>query len=175
MEDLDEIYGKYFSMIEEENSITVIYKINRNETGDGSKYTIERIESTIEFLNNEKKRTFFVDNPAPDGNHLLIFTFKDGKVIFNSAFLDYDSVIISKKKIELNMKILYNEENTEYREFYYTPDLKRQIAIIDIVTADEVKPTVYIDKETKRLKGKFLLKPNKKYFAFEIKEKSNNI
>ena len=46
----------------------------------------------------------------------------------------------------------------------------RPISIIDPVTAEEVKPTLFFDKDTNEVKGKILLEPQKPYFAFEIRE-----
>ena len=57
-----------------------------------------------------------------------------------------------------------------YKEFTYTPNLKRPISIIDPETTEEVKPTLYFDEETNEVKGKCKLKPYKSYFAFEIRD-----
>ena len=46
----------------------------------------------------------------------------------------------------------------------------RPISIIDPVPAEEVKPTLFFDKETNEVKGKIELQPQKPYFAFEIRE-----
>ena len=67
---------------------------------------------------------------------------------------------------------LYSEKE-EYKEFEYTPNLKRPISIIDPETTEEVKPVLYMDKTTNEVKGKCKLKPYKSYFAFEIRDKKN--
>ena len=69
---------------------------------------------------------------------------------------------------------LYSEKEMEYREFRYTPNLKRPISIIDPETTEEVKPVLYFDKETNEVRGKCKLKPYKSYFAFEIKEDNSD-
>ena len=61
-------------------------------------------------------------------------------------------------------------QETEYKEFKYTPNLKRPISIIDPETTEEVKPILYFDEETNEVKGKCKLKPYKNYFAFEIRD-----
>ena len=66
--------------------------------------------------------------------------------------------------------IKYLKEEMEYKDFDYTPNLKRSISIIDPETAEEVKPTLYFDEKTNEVKGKCKLKPYKSYFAFEIRE-----
>ena len=62
------------------------------------------------------------------------------------------------------------EESPIYREFSYTPNLKRPITIIDTETVEEVKPILYLDQQTNEVKGKCKMKPYKSYFAFEIRE-----
>ena len=68
-----------------------------------------------------------------------------------------------------------SEKEMEYKEFKYTPNLKRPISIIDPETTEEVKPVLYFDKDTNEVKGKCKLKPYKSYFAFEIRDKKDDI
>ena len=67
---------------------------------------------------------------------------------------------------------LYSKEEI-YKEFQYTPNLKRPISIIDPETTEEVKPMLFMDKKTNEVKGKCKLQPNKPYFAFEIRDKKD--
>ena len=67
-------------------------------------------------------------------------------------------------------KTLYSEQEMEYKEFTYTPNLKRPITIIDPETTEEIKPILYMDEKTNEVKGKCKLKPYKSYFAFEVRE-----
>ena len=168
----DSIQGKYFSITDQKDVKTVIYQVNRTEkefAKNGPKYTVERLDYTEELIGVNSKKTFFVDNPAPEGNPLVILSFAKEKVIINMGFLDYDEVKISKKAMPMNFKTLYNEEETEFKEFLYTPNMKRPISIIDPETGEEIKPTLYFDEELNEVRGKCKLMPFKKYFAFEIK------
>ena len=174
MDELKEVQGKFFSITDPKNIDTVIYQVNRTEKEflkTSPKYTVERLDCVVELIGEKTKKTFFVDNPSPDGNHLVIFSFGKGKVVVNSGFLDNDQVKISKKPTPLNIKTLYSEEETEFKEFAYTPNMKRQISIIDLETTEEVKPVLYFDEDANEVKGKCKLKPFKKYFAFEVREK----
>ena len=169
----ENLQGKYFSITDPKNVSTVIYQVNRTEKEflkTAPKYTVERLEFSEEFIGENKKKTFYVDNPAPEGNPLLILSFAPEKVIVNMGFLDYDTVRISKKPMPMKFTTLYNEEETVYKEFSYTPNMRRPISIIDPETTEEVKPTLYFDEEANEVKGKCKLKPYKKYFAFEIRE-----
>lgn len=172
----ENLQGKYFSITDPENVSTVIYQVNKTEkefAKTAPKYTVERLEFSEEFIGEKKKKTFYVDNPAPEGNPLVILSFAKEKVIINMGFLDYDTVRISKKPMPMKFLTLYNEEETDFKEFSYTPNMKRPISIIDPETTEEVKPTLYFDEEANEVKGKCKLKPYKKYFAFEIREDKN--
>ncbi len=170
----ENLQGKYFSITDPENVNTVIYQVNRTEkefAKSAPKYTVERLEYSEEFIGAKKKKTFFVENPMPEGNPLVIFSFAKEKVVVNMGFLDYDTIKISKKPMPMKFSTLYNEEETDFKDFAYTPNMKRPISIIDPENGEEIKPVLYFDEETNEVKGKCKLKPYKKYFAFEIREK----
>ena len=170
----DNIAGKYFSITDPENVKTVIYQVNETEKEflkNSPKYTVERLEFSEEYIGKNKKKTFYIDNPAPDGNALLIFSFMKDKVVVNMGLLDYDTIKISKKPVPMKCTTMYSDEETEFKEFAYTPNMKRPISIIDPETAEEVKPILYFDEEANEVKGKCKLKPHKKYSAFELREK----
>lgn len=165
--------GKYFCITDPKDINTVIYLVNKTEkefAKTGPKYTIERVEYSEEFIGTNKKKTFYIKNPAPEGNPLVILSFGKDKVIVNMGFLDYDTLKISKKPMPMKFSTLYYEEETEFKDFAYTPNMQRPITIIDPETAEEIKPILYFDEEANEVKGKCKLKPHKKYFVFEIRE-----
>ena len=167
------LQGKYFSITDPKDVSTVIYQVNRTErefAKTSPKYTVERLEYSEEYVGANKKKTFFIENPAPEGNPLVILSFAKERVVVNMGFLDYDVVKISKKPMPMKFKTLYSEQETDFKEFAYTPNMKRPISIIDPETGEEVKPILYFDEESNEVKGKCKLKPYKKYFAFEIRE-----
>lgn len=171
------IQGKHFSITDPQNVNTVIYQINKTEkeiAKNAPKYTVERLEFTEELIGDKKKKTFYIDEPDPQGNKLAILSFGKEKVVINNGVLDGDKVIISRKPLPFKFKTLYNNEETEYDEVEYTPNLKRPISIIDPETTEEIKPILYFDEKTNEVKGKCKLKPNKTYFAFEIRDVSDN-
>lgn len=167
------VKGKHFSITDPQGVKTVVYKLdetNVNEAKSGPKFTIERLDCTEEIYGEKKKKTFYVNDPAPEGNSLIIMSFGKEKVVINVGLLEGNKVTIIKKPVPMKFKTLYNEVETEYKDVEYTPNLKRPISIIDPETAEEVKPVLYFDEETNEVKGKCKLKPFKNYFAFEIKE-----
>ena len=174
---MENIQGKHFSITDSQGVNTVIYRINKTEKEflkDSPKYTVERLLFSEELRGNLKKKTFFVDEPK-SSEELLILSFGEDKVVVNMGILEDDRVKISKRPIPIKFDTLYSEKEMEYKEFKYTPNLKRPISIIDPETTEEVKPILYFDKDTNEVKGKCKLKPYKSYFAFEIRDKKDDI
>lgn len=173
----ENIEGKHFSITDQKDVNTVIYQVNKTEKEflkDSPKYTVERLKYTEEYVGNNKKKTFYVDDLSPSNNQLVILSFGKEKVVVNMGILEEDRVRISKKPMPMKFKTLYSEEEMEYRDFEYTPNLKRPISIIDPETAEEIKPTLYYDEESDEVKGKCKLKPYKSYFAFEVRDSKND-
>ena len=170
---MDNIQGKHFSITDPKGVNTVIYQVNKTEKEflkEYPKYTVERLEHTDEIRGNFNRKTFYVENPAKDGNRLVILSFGQDKVVINTGLLLGDEVRITKKPTPFKFTTLYSEDEKEYKEFSYTPNLKRSISIIDPETTEEIKPTLYFDENTNEVKGKCKLKPDKSYFAFEIRD-----
>ena len=172
MNETDEfIQGKHFSITDPQGVNTVIYQINKTEkkmAKTSPKYTMERLAFLEELIGEKKKKTFYVNEPDPEGSHLVILSFGQDKVVVNTGILEEERVRISKKPMTIKCQTIYNEKETEYRDVEYTPNLRRPISIIDPETTEEIKPVLYFDEETKEVKGKCKLKPFKNYFAFEI-------
>lgn len=169
---MDKIQGKHFSITDPQGVNTVIYRVNRTPREllqEYPKFTVQRLEYAEELNGNLKKKTFFVDEPENE-EELVILSFGQDRVVINMGLLEEDKVKIAKRPIPIKFDTLYSEQEQEYKEFRYTPDLKRPISIIDPETTEEIKPILYFDEETNEVKGKCKLKPYKSYFAFEIRE-----
>lgn len=170
---MDNLQGKHFSITDPKGVKTVIYQVNRTEREylkESPKYTVERLEHTEELRGDLNKKTFYVESPEKDGNKLVILSFGEDKVVVNTGVLLGDEVRISKKPTPFKFTALHTQDKVEYKEFQYTPNLKRPISIIDPETTEEVKPILYFDENTNEVKGKCKLKPYKSYFAFEIRD-----
>ena len=170
---MENIQGKHFSITDPKGVRTVIYQVNKTKKeylDKYPKYTVERLNSSEELVGELNKRTFYVEDPRKEGNQLVMMSSAGERVVINSGVLIGNEVRITKSPEQYNFQTLYSEEK-EYKEFNYTPNLKRAISIIDPETTEEINPTLYFDEETNEVKGKCKLKPYKSYFAFEIREK----
>ena len=190
--------GKYFFIYDPEGYRTVIYMISRVALPELHKwmYYPERLdmaalydnipgEEPEIYVSGSVKRTFFIDHPNPEGNHLAIFTFvKNDYVIINTGFLDDDRMRMSKKPTFLKIKndinktinifcdhtiddfgweINHNSEKEIELEYMIYPD--QRIVLMDVETAEEIKP--YFEYRSDK-KAKIKLAVGKKYFAFQI-------
>ena len=174
---MDNMQGKHFSITDPKGVNTVIYQINKTEKEflkEYPKYTVERLEHTEELVGDMSRKTFYVDNMEEKEKPIVILSFAKDKVVINNGIIEEDKIKISKKPMPYKFDTIYSEEETEYRDVMYTPNLKRPISIIDPETTEEIKPKLYFDEKTNEVKGKCKLKPYKSYFAFEIRDKKDD-
>lgn len=170
---MEYIQGKHFSITDPKNTNTVIYEIVKNDqtkVKDVPKYSMERLDSIEELRNEGTKRTYFVDIPKKSGNQLLFLTFGNGKVTVNQGVLKDDEIKFVRKPVPMRFDTIYKNDGSEfYKEYRYTPNMKRQISIVDPDNGEEIKPILYYDNKTNEVKGKCKLKPNKTYLAFQLR------
>lgn len=125
---MESLQGKHFSITDPKNVNTVIYQVNKtdkNEVLNGApKFTIERLEFAEELRQDASRKTFFVDNPKENGNHLVILSFANNRVVVNMGILQDDKLKISKKPMPVKFDTLYSENEKVLKEFKYTPNLR---------------------------------------------------
>ena len=173
---MDVLQGKHFSITDPKGVNTVIYQVNKTKKeflDQYPKYTVERLDFIKEIRGENIKKTFYVDEPHPNGNQLVILSFAKERVVINSGLLIDDQVKISKNPTPFKFNTLYSEEEQEFKDFNYTPNMKRDICVIDPETTEEIKPRLYFDEKENKVKGRCKLKPYKSYFTFEIREEDN--
>ena len=173
---MENVAGRHFSITDPKDVSTVIYEVVETDKKDLTdnntpKFTVERLVRSSEIRGETFKRTYYINNPKVDGNELVFLSFGKEKVVVNTGMLINDEVKITKKPMPVKFDAIKTDESPIYREFSYTPNLKRPITIIYTETIEEVKPILYFDQETNEVKGKCKMKPYKSYFAFEIREK----
>ena len=96
------IEGKHFSITDPKGVNTVIYQINKTKKeylDKFPKYTVQRLDYTSEIRGDSTRKTYYVDEPSPDGNQLAIFSFGKEKVVINMGILLGDEVKITKKPV----------------------------------------------------------------------------
>lgn len=127
---MESLEGKHFSITDPVNVNTVVYRLDETEkefAKNSPKFTIQRLDYTSEYVGEKTKKTFYIDDPSPEGNSLIILSFGKEKVVVNVGLLEGDKVSIIKKPMPISFKTLYNEKEFEYKEVEYTQNLKRPI------------------------------------------------
>lgn len=169
--------GKQFSITDPKDVSTVIYQVSKTEkemAQNAPKLTVERLNFIEELRGENKRKTFFIEKELKEDEMLVILSFAKEKVIINNGILMDNQIKVLKKPTPFKFKSIYSEKELEYTNVDYTPNLKRPIAIIDPETTEEVKPVLYFDEKTNEVKGKCKLKPYKSYFAFEVRQESDD-
>lgn len=170
---MEYLRGKHFSITDQKDINTVVYEINKTDKNKSSKFpkfTIERLDSIEELVDDKKRKTFFVDLPKKAGNQLLFLTFQKDQVTVNMGLLKHNEVKFIKKNIPMKFDTISSDSTEEsYKEFNCTPNMRMPIYIIDPETGNEINPILYYDNKTNEVKGKCILKPNKSYLAFRIR------
>ena len=72
---MDMLQGKHFSITDPKGVNTVIYQVNKTKKEfqkDYPKYTVERLDFTEEIRGEARRKTFYVDEPQPKGNQLVM-------------------------------------------------------------------------------------------------------
>ena len=144
---MDKIKGKHFSITDPQGVNTVIYRIYKTDKKLLNEYPKYTVQRLVyaEELNGNLKKKTFFVDGPQPEEELVILSFGKDKVVVNMGLLADDKVKIAKRPI------------------------------IDPETTEEVKPILYFDQETNEVKGKCKLKPYKSYFAFEIRDKKQDV
>ena len=132
--------------------------------------SLEKIRSTEVEEEGKIKKIFNVfvdDEDEVDDIVLLILT--DRKAFLSTGVLDNNGFRTEETNIPLSYGSIYNIEGVEYKEVNYTPDMKRNFAIIDSQTGEEVKPSFYKDEATGLIKGRCKIMPNRPYIVLEVR------
>jgi len=167
-----ELQMNKFEIIDMPGMDTIAFLVERNDNEyrkGNSLFTLEKIDSTQREEEGRIKKTF---NVLPDGQEkhmVVLLTLTKSKAILSTGEITEDGFVSRDNAVPLSYGTVFNQEGVEYKEFSYTPNMKRQFAIIDTSTGEEVKPTLYVDNVTNEVKGKCKLLPLRPYIILELR------
>lgn len=160
---------KNFTIVDPAELSTIAFVINKPEEGTNF-CTLSKLDYSLLDNSNPKKKTFFLDEKYIENNaEIILLSVGKEQAKLNMAVLENGKFYISKKPANVDYKILYSEDNLDYKDIKYTPNFKRPISIIDPEIPDEVRPVLYYDEQANMVKSKIKLQSNKPYIALEIK------
>lgn len=162
--------GKFFSVTGDKTYQIYIYNIERHEAG---KLSLERLDSVDEIVGTTQyRRIFYLTNPLPEGNDLLVVTIKDKKISISRYILYSKSLKVQKNIANISYEVLATDNDSEL-EFQYIDEMKKSICVFDVKDKIEVVPACYYNNKENKIKGRFKLGANKKYVVLKLGKKDN--
>lgn len=136
-------------------------------------YSLQKLDYIDKDEESKKIKEFNVVANNEEKSKIVLLTLTASKAILSTGVLDNTGFNTTDEQLPLSYGSIYNQDGIEYKEFAYTPDMKRSFSIIDTATREEVKPTLYVDEITSEVKGKCKLLPLRPYVVLEIKGNYN--
>ncbi len=136
-------------------------------------YSLQKLDATNKEVAGRIVKEYSVVPDFDGKQDIVLLTLTKSKAFLSTGLLDSNGLVPTEDKLSLSYGSLYNDSNIEYKEFNYTPNMKRRFAIIDTISCEEVKPTLHIDEVTKEVKGICKLLPLRPYVVLEIKGNYN--
>lgn len=152
---------------------TIAFVVNKDEDAiekNNAILSLQKVEPVTVEVNGQSKKLFNVINEnGTDKDLLVLLTLTNSKAILSTGELTSNGFNIKESNIPIKYSSILNQEGIEYKEVEYTPNLKRNFAIIDTDSGNEIKPTLYMDEQTGDVKGRCKIMPNKPYVVLELK------
>lgn len=161
-----------FEVIDMPGMNTVAFLVEKNEIEykrGGTLFSLQKITSVDIEDNGKIKKTFSVIKTDEEKQLIILLTLTNNKAIISTGELTEEGFTAIEANVPLNYGTIYNQDGIEYKEIEYTPNMKRHFAIIDTQTGDEIKPILYKDEITGKIKGRCKILPHKPYIVLEIR------
>ena len=162
-----------FEVVDMPGMSTIAFLVEKNEEEykrGNALLSLQKIECIDTNENGRIRKEFNLIRPNNDEKQLIVLlTLTNSKAILSTGELNSEGFRAIETNVPLSYGSLYNQEGVEYKEVEYTPNMKRTFSIIDTQTGEEVKPVVYTDPVTGKVKGKCKILPHKQYIVLELR------
>lgn len=160
-----------FEIVDMPGMTTLAFVVEKNsvELNNGKPLlSLQKIESIDNQEEGKIKKTFNVIRTDDKPQLIVLLTLTNSKAILSTGELTSEGFTTTESNIPLNYGTIYNQVGVEYKEVEYTPNMKRHFSIIDTQTGEEVKPVLYTDEITGKVKGRCKILPNRPYIVLEL-------
>lgn len=160
-----------FEIVDMPGMTTIAFVVEKNnlEYEEGKPLlSLQKIESIDNQEEGKIKKTFNVIKTDDKPQLIVLLTLTNSKAILSTGELTSEGFTTTESNIPLNYGTIYNQVGVEYKEVEYTPNMKRHFSIIDTQTGEEVKPVLYTDEITGKVKGRCKILPNRPYIVLEL-------
>lgn len=161
-----------FEIIDMPGMTTLAFVVEKNENtygGNKPMLSLQKIDSIDSTDNGRIKKTFNVLKMDNEPQLIVLLTLTNSKAILSTGELTDKGFKATETNVPLSYGSIYNNEGIEYKEVDYTPNMKRHFSIIDTQTGEEIRPILYNDEITGKVKGKCKLLPHRPYIVLELK------
>lgn len=161
-----------FEVMDMPGMVTIAFVVEKNEeeyAKGKSLLSLQKIECIDTQVEGKIKKTFSVVKTNEEPQLIVLLTLTNSKAILSTGELSEQGFKATEQNVPLSYGSIYNQSGVEYKEVEYTPDMKRHFSIIDTETGEEVKPTLYTDEITGKVKGKCKILPHRPYIVLELK------
>lgn len=158
-----------FEIVDLPGMNTIAFLVEKEEALGNMGLSLQKLQHIDRQEEGKLKKEFNVI-PDDDGvQDIVLLTLTANKAIVSTGELSSNGFIAREDSIKLSYGSIFNEEGVEYKEFTYTPNMKRRFSIIDTTTGEEVKPMLYRDQTTNEVKGKCKILPHRPYVVLEVR------
>lgn len=161
-----------FEIIDMPGMTTLAFVVEKTEEmyGDGKPMlSLQKIESIDTTDNGRIKKSFNVIKTNEEPQLIVLLTLTNSKAVLSTGELSDRGFKATETNVPLSYGSIYNNEGVEYKEVEYTPNMKRHFSIIDTQSGEEIRPVLYNDEITGKVKGKCKLLPHRPYIVLELK------
>ena len=161
-----------FEIIDMPGMTTLAFVVEKTEEmyGDGKPLlSLQKIESIDTTDNGRIKKSFNVIKTNDEPQLIVLLTLTNSKAVLSTGELTEKGFKATETNVPLSYGSIYNNEGVEYKEVEYTPNMKRHFSIIDTQSGEEIRPVLYNDEITGKVKGKCKLLPHRPYIVLELK------
>ena len=161
-----------FEIIDMPGMTTLAFVVEKTDEkyGNGKPLlSLQKIESIDSTDNGRIKKSFNVIKTNDEPQLIVLLTLTNSKAVLSTGELTDRGFKATETNVPLSYGSIYNNEGVEYKEVEYTPNMKRHFSIIDTQSGEEIRPVLYNDEVTGRVKGKCKLLPHRPYIVLELK------
>ena len=164
---MEYIHTNKFEISDMPGMNTLAFLVEEDTSANIPFYSLQKLEPVDVETDGKINKQFNVlaDGKAQD---IVLLTLANKKAILSTGILDDNGFTSSEVNKSVSFGNIFNADGIEYKEFAYTPNMKRRFTIIDTVTCEEVKPMLYVDELTKEVKGRCKILPLRPYVVLEI-------
>lgn len=161
-----------FEIVDMPGMTTLAFVVEKNEeqySKGNALLSLQKIESVDTELDGKLKKTFSIIKTDDEPHLIVLLTLTNSKAVLTTGELSDAGFKVTESNIPLSYGSIYNQSGVEYKEVDYTPEMKRHFSIIDTQTGEEVKPVLYTDEVSGKIKGRCKILPSRPYIVLELR------